>query len=355
MAKPPDPDSPRPPSKKEQGDLRKLVSGIVVVQGNLFIKELLRKNGITIGRTKADFEANLLAAVDDGHLRLADVEAWLADVEGWGNQHAYLWKFPSSVLPDEIFTSEEALRRRLAPGKLAHLLGAPTTLAFPDELELTGIERSEGSIRIVWHKALEGWTPATEKDIPQREEEDGEVYKYRAYRQRRDRSVMRLELRRDPRLAAAFLQIPWDRTAHRGALDEMAEAVRPLVDLDRLQRVGLSDAIKKLEKAVLEGKESRAKRLTPEETRMSDSLAAVAFSSLSKGHGYIESLPIRHARKALDDTRVAATMGLFSWNRGNNVPAARFGLFSLEGRVHLHAQMRAEEVWELLDLVHEFA
>lgn len=351
MPKTSDPDSQRPPTKQEKQHLKELVSGIVVVQGNLFIKELLRKHSITIGRTKADFEKNLLDAVEDGRLRLADVEAWLSEVEGWGDQHAYLWKLHPSVLPDEVFTSEAALRKRLAHAKLAHLLGAATTHAFPDEEALSGIERSDDWIRLVWHKGVESWTRATEKDIAPQEEDDGETYKYHAYRQRRDRSVARLELRRKPRIAAVFLQIPWDRNAHRDALDVITKAARPFVDIDRLQAVGLSDAIKALEKPALDDKEAKARRLTPERTRMSDNLAAIEFSSLSKGHGYVESVPIRRARKALDEKGVAGTMGLFSWSRGEKIPAARFGLFSLEGRIHLHAQLHAEEVWEILELV----
>jgi hypothetical protein len=51
---------PEPTSESEADVLRRLVRGVVLAQGNLFIKELLRRKRIKIGSTKADFETNLL-------------------------------------------------------------------------------------------------------------------------------------------------------------------------------------------------------------------------------------------------------------------------------------------------------
>jgi len=46
-------------------DLTELVRGIVLAQGNVFIKELLRSKDIKIGATKAYFEDNMLGAVQE--------------------------------------------------------------------------------------------------------------------------------------------------------------------------------------------------------------------------------------------------------------------------------------------------
>ena len=51
-------------------DLKRLADGIVAAQGNVFIKEFLRDQGLRIGTTKADFVRNLHRAIDDGQLRL---------------------------------------------------------------------------------------------------------------------------------------------------------------------------------------------------------------------------------------------------------------------------------------------
>jgi hypothetical protein len=45
--------------------LKRLAMGTIRQQGNRFIKELLRANGIALGQNKEDFEHNLLEAIQD--------------------------------------------------------------------------------------------------------------------------------------------------------------------------------------------------------------------------------------------------------------------------------------------------
>ena len=86
------------PSDAEIADLKRLTAGIIRAQGNRFIKVLLRgKKSIPIGTNKTDFERNLNMAIERGDLRLAEVEKWLKDVEGWGNQHVYLFNISPSL------------------------------------------------------------------------------------------------------------------------------------------------------------------------------------------------------------------------------------------------------------------
>ena len=85
---------------RDRTALRKVVNDLVVVQGNEFVKELLRKKKLRIGATKADFEASLYGAIDAGELTADDVSAWLAEVEGWGAHHAYLFRVCTDCAPD---------------------------------------------------------------------------------------------------------------------------------------------------------------------------------------------------------------------------------------------------------------
>lgn len=343
-------DKDRAPTASEKAHLKELVSGIVLAQGNVFIKELLRDKGLTIGRTKEDFARHLAAAVDGGDLQLEDVEPWLAQVEGWGEQHIYLWRLPASLVPDGLFTSEPLLRRRLGRAGLEPLLGAPSTLAFPDQQELTGIRQADDSIRFVWHKGQETWERTKDHDKQPAVEDDGEVYRYEAYRQRRDRTVMRLELHREPRLAAAFLQVPWNRAAHEEARSCMARKVKAVVDIDKLEPVGLSDAVKRLaqDSDPPDSTADGPANLKPIQARLDDGLAAVAFESLKKDHAYTDSTIIRQAWRALRRDKLTATMGLFTWVRPAPLGAVRFGLFSLERRIHVRTQLRSSDVWDLL-------
>ena len=61
-----------PPTPSQIADLKRLAAGIIRVQGNRFIKELLRDKGIRIGVNKDDFERNLSEAIETGKLGLED-------------------------------------------------------------------------------------------------------------------------------------------------------------------------------------------------------------------------------------------------------------------------------------------
>ena len=74
-------------AESDKQQLKDAVRSIILVQGNEFIKELLRKHKLQIGTKKADFSKNILAAIDAGTLTRPMIEDWLSEVEGWGNQH----------------------------------------------------------------------------------------------------------------------------------------------------------------------------------------------------------------------------------------------------------------------------
>ena len=97
----------------EREAVRALVQSVVLAQGNIFIRELLRRKNLRSGTRKEDFEAHLLEAIDGGGLQLADVHAWLEEVEGWGDQHVYLFDVAPDVADDPIWKSVGRVKRKL--------------------------------------------------------------------------------------------------------------------------------------------------------------------------------------------------------------------------------------------------
>ncbi len=91
----PEPKQQPPPVEIEA--LKRLAAGIIRAQGNRFVKDLLRSKDIRIGGNKDEFQANLTAAIESGELTLEDVRTWLTSVEGWGDQHVYLFNISSTL------------------------------------------------------------------------------------------------------------------------------------------------------------------------------------------------------------------------------------------------------------------
>jgi len=179
--------------------LKTLVSQIILAQGNVFIKELLRSTGVRIGITKADFERNLMKAIDDGTIRREHIEEWLAEVEGWGNQHIYLFKVPSALAKDDIWSDSSKLQKKVVKAGFGDLWNAPSSFEFPEVQKLTAIQYDGSNLRLTWHHGQSWLVRDTSKDYT--EEIEGDEYEFHAYRRRAERAVMRFEVALPLRLA----------------------------------------------------------------------------------------------------------------------------------------------------------
>ena len=348
------------PIDPEKRDLQTLVRGIVLAQGNLFVKELLRKKTIRIGATKADFERNMLQAINDGKLLRSDIENWLDEVEGWGDQHVYLFKVPEAIASDALWSSQKSLLQKLKTADLGSLFNAQTSLEYPATRKLTGVYFDGDSLRFMWHQGRGSWLRTPNRDFEK--EINADQYQFRAYRFRGERSVMRFELRLGDRLAAVFMQIPWNKAEHDQALQEVRDVISPLVDLDALTEFSASNAIKKLDQEELNqqkvgGAFPPGGSITAHRTRLSDAGAYVEFANTAQGHGYKESEPVRQVRRALKPENFTGTNGMFIYQPSTPKGANREVMIEMLGeerRIRIWAQLTASEVWKILNLLENY-
>ncbi len=339
-------------SKLERNDAKSLVRSIVLTQGNVFIKELLRSKGIQIGATKADFEKHMLQAIDQGTLTRADIDGWLRDVEGWGNQHIYLYHIPEEIASKSIWSSPDKVRKKLEAAKKESLLNRQASLEFPEQRSLTGINHLDSSITFQWQQGLGSWlrTP----DMDEKKNIGDDEYELRAYRKQADRSIMRFEFRFDKALAAVFMQIPWNRAEHELAIKEAIEAGTMLVGMSNLAPFSTSTAIKKLDQAQLVAKGSKDNKVTTQRTRLSDAGVYVEFASTSEDRGYRESQAVRQVRLSLRTASFTGTSGSFLYDVDGPkgaAPTVRIDLFGEGRRIKIGSQLTSQSVWEILEFL----
>ncbi len=336
-------------SEREKETLIGLARGIVLVQGNAFIKELLRKNGIKIGATKTAFETSLLEAIEEGRIQREHIEEWLNEVEGWGNQHVYLYKVPQDLVRDSLWSSPENVEARVNTARLGDLWRAQTSLEFPASRKLTAISFDDLTLRMTWHQGLSTWVRTAKEDY--QKEIDGDLYEFRAHRYQADRSVMRFELRLRIGLAAVFLQEEWNRESHLLALSETKEAASKIFKFASLIPYNVAKAIKNLDQAALEAEEL-SKTIRPHSTRLSGTGAYVEFASIGGKIGYQEFEAIRHVRRAVSPGKFRGAHGVFLFTRRGPRGSTRdlkIQLYGSQSRIRLWAQMTAGEVWDILE------
>lgn len=347
-----------PPSAEEIRALKRLAAGIIRAQGNRFIKELMRDHDIVLGANKADFERNLTAAIEAGDLRLADVEAWLDGVEGWGNQHVYLFGLSSTMLRD---LTGPKLRQSVEGAGLDDLWDAPTVLEYPDEPELTSISFSDGWLRLVWQEASPGWTPVPDKDFTK--EEGLDTFEYRAYRSIERRAVTRFVARRDLGLAALFIADPIQGDEHEQAVIAAKGIIALLMDLPALEagQLDLSVVSLNMDQANVPTSANPNPRIKTQKARMSSGGSYVEFAANSKDKGYAEENAVRDVRKSIRDHQLAAFQGatgvfVFQPGAGNGAlnRELRVQLYGRDDRIRLWAQMDIDEVWGILEEINAY-
>jgi hypothetical protein len=346
--------------------LQEVVQKIVVAQGNTFIKELLREKGLPIGTKKADFESNLLAAVEAGKLTAQDVDAWVQRVEGWGDQHIYLFNVPPEIGDDKIWSSEAAIRARLRQAGLDALLNAEDPPSFPTEPTLTGITYGEGSLRFIWHKSVDKWdrTPA-EMQMDERREIGDEVYEFRAYRFRPERTVTRFELRlperREERAAAIFVPVAIASDEHQETVAKVEQKIASILDFEALRRnrVKISQVIKNLDQARVAHQQGATSTLHTQSIRLTGGGGYVEFGSESQTGDFLTAGPVREVRLAIGRPDLIAFTGSsasfeFEENPGTLSRQARVQLYGEAKRVRIWRQLTADDVWAILRILRQF-
>ena len=321
----------------ESFDLRAIVRPIILAQGNTFIKELLRKHNVKIGSTKSDFEKNIFDAIDSGQLTRDMVEAWLLQVEGWGDQHVYLLAPPADV-------TLAALRAAIEGSAQANLLTVSVSYDFPDALAMTAVRLDHETLAVDWHLGLGAWERAKSKD--HRREIDNEVYEFRAWRDRRDRAVVRFEWRFGQPYCCIFTQLPNDGDQHLRTFQQVFANLAALgVMAAPLDRVLLSKAVKT---------STQDDGIVAHSTRMSAPGGYVELASTTPDAGIGDVEAIRRVRQGVQDSDFGSAEGMLSFPRTRHAALSRdvkVTVYGGDGRFRVWVQCLRDDIYVLADQI----
>lgn len=316
--------------------LKELVRRVIVAQGNAFIKELLRGTGVRIGASKEDFAANLDAAIDADELTQETLEAWLAEVEGWGDQHLYLIEPPKVEIG--------ALAAGIAASPHAVLLQASASLDFPEALELKHIGLSEGGLSMLWHQGKAGWNRWKPKDFAI--DEGLERYRFDAYRQRLDRSVVRYEWRFGDSYCAILIHRN-PEIDHKAVFQDvrMTLAAIGCPDVAPLP-IPLDQAVKV---AAMKGKGVHSTRF-----ELDGGYVEMASTLAEGGIDAVE--PVRMVLQAVDTGQFDRAQGMLHFAAEEHGTSRRIAVqvYGREARLRIWAQCKREDIVRIVELLWEY-
>jgi len=343
------PNAPSPPSAREIADLKRLAAGIIRAQGNRFIKELMRDKKIRMGANKEDFNRNLDAAIESGTLRLDDVDRWLKRVEGWGNQHVYLYRISDAL---RATLTEPKIVENVAGARLKKVWNGKTLLQFPEEPQLTSISFSDSVLRLVWQETSPGWTPVPEKDYI--EEEGLDVYEYRAYRKIEWRAITRFEAHLEKGIAALFIANPIEGEEHKKAIAAVKSVLAKLLDLPALEKemLDIRSVSKNMDQRNVPTNQIPSPEIKAQKSRLGSGGSYVEFASNGSDKAYWEEAAVQNVRLSIKKDQLAPFDGaegvfIFQKSDGGLTRSLRVQLYK-GNRVRLWAEMDAIEVWTIL-------
>ncbi len=321
---------------------------LVLLQGNRFIREFLRSKKLRLGTTKPHFEENLRVAIADGRLAPADIQEWLQDVEGWGNQHAFVYSVPEGSANG--LRSLEAFAERVAAANLEGLLDAPIPLDPPEELTLATVRHRADGISLLWVRGSAALS--RRPDLNYEEVVDGDEIEYHAYERRWSRVAARFEWHFDRNVAAVLL-------ARRDERDyaEQRAIVLHVVDLLIEERatwvpLDISRVITRLDAAGLDATEDSQGGVRINNTVFQGAAASVRLAASAQDASYQDDAAVRQVRLAVDPAQFVGSSGdCYLTPSGDDEFEKRelhLRLYGRERRVLLWGKMVADEVWRVI-------
>jgi hypothetical protein len=322
---------------------------LVLLQGNRFIRELLRSKELPLGTNKEQFEAHLREAIADGRLTPADVQEWLGDVEGWGNQHVFVFDVPDRTA--DSVRQREAFVERLTASGLEGLLDAEIPLDPGEELALATIRHAEAGISFLWVRGSAALI--RRKDLDYDDEIQGDEIEYHAYERRWSRVAARFEWRFESNLAAVLIARREERD-YAQQRDMVLEVVDSAIGAERVgwSALDIARVITQLDSAGLDAAEAGAEQAVRVNfTVFQGAAASVRLAAASQAGSYQEDAAVREVRRAVNPGQFVGGSG-DCYLTPTVEPEARrelhLRLYGREQRVLLWGKMTAEEVWAVV-------
>lgn len=261
-----------------------------------FTQEFLRARELPFSGTKKQLRERLEGYLAEGRVEPEELVQLLNQIEGWGNQHLYLYKAAGRLMAP--WSTEESVRKHLSALGREALLGRPRPLVLPEGIRLASIEWTPERARFVWIEKRQ-W----EERVPDEDMQEDDMV-WRAYRVHVSRGIIAFDW--DLMSGHAMLMI---QRLPRGARyarvrDRFEEELEPLVALSQFDRVRVSRGILPIQ----ESGEVRRRQVRYQTRRG----GRATFTSASWSRDAFADPALDRAEEALGD-ETAGLLGNFYW------------------------------------------
>jgi hypothetical protein len=261
-----------------------------------YTQELLRARGLAFSGTKARLRQRLEEYLGDGRVDALDLLRLLNRIEGWGNQHIYLYRASDQLI--EPWLKEDSARKRLTELGLGHLFNRQLPLVLPMTAALSSVEWTPERLRFIWVERRQWEERASEEDM------EGDAVVWRAYRINVARGLVAFDWDLVSGHAMLMIQRLPRGTQYLPIRDRFERELEPIVGLSLFQPVRVSRAIQRIQAS----DEVRGRQLAYQTRRG----GKATFTSAGRSRDTFADPDLARARQALE-SGVAGVLGNFYW------------------------------------------
>ncbi len=319
------------------GELDQLME-LVCTHTKSQLRVFLEAHDLAVSGSKPEIEHRLREALKNEAITPGNLAAFLNEVDGWGNQHLYLYKINPSEL--EKWTTERKFRNRLETAGYLDLADQVLPVYMPDDPVLSSITWDNHRIRFLWvHRRV--WE---QREAESDQEVNGDLV-LRAYRRRDARAVNWFELDAASGRAILSIQTLPSGTQYATAREELLDQVRSVFPDSALNPVHLGPAA-----SAMDGDETIISRQVRLETPRGGD---VNLTSSGRGQDIRRDPDLRSVRAMIEGHSVPKLGNFYIdiLRQGDTVQRVHTKLYTKDHRVGLFGQMWEAEVRHVLSLI----
>lgn len=268
----------QPPSQEEID----LLINHVVFHPLRLLKGFLQEHQLPTSGIKESIHKRITEAVADGKVAVTELIELLNDLEGWGNQHIYLYRSNRAA---QAWDSEQKVQAILKKNNLLHLFNRRNPVVLPAKAHISSIRHTAEQVRIQWIEKRE-WRERT----PEYDKREGRRF-WQAYLEHTARGITTFDWDLLSGHAALMIRRLPTGSDYDEVCKRFEKELEPLVGISGFQKLKLTQSIRKIE----ESKEVRRRQYRHETIRG----GVASFTSRSRSRDAFEDPDLARARDAL--------------------------------------------------------
>jgi hypothetical protein len=304
------------------------------------VKTFLAARDLPVSGTKDELRQRVETGLKDGSVTAEDLIALLDTIEGWGNQHLYLYESPAADM--RVWKDETKAKKRLGDSGFGDLFNRRRPLVLPNSPTLSAVEWTKTRVRFVWVEKRRWDARLEEKDRPP----NAQGISYKAYEEQLARGITTFDWNLVSGEAALMIQQLPRGENYADVRAHYEAELSPILDLSTFTRRRIRTAIRNIEKS----KEALNRKIELETARG----GGASYTSKGKKSDAYADPDLKNSRAALGGKTTSKNGNFYFLPKpGKLTRMIHVKLYSKDQRVGIFGECIESEVEYVLSRVRQ--